>query len=352
MPFDRPSLADLERRHAADIDGELTALEPRLRRSLIGTIARVLTGAAHGLYGYIAWAVRQLFADSADGPELLRHANAYGITPSAAIQATGTLAITGTTGTRVDAGTKWRRGDDVEYESTADVVLAAGVASPAVRAVVAGAAGNAETGTKASLVSPIAGVVSDATADGALEGGHDEESVDSVRGRYLERLREPPQSGTVADYARWAKAAHAAVTRRWVRPLGRGLGTVDVYLMTDEATDDGVPAAAVATAARTYIDSRRPATADVNVIAPTAVEFNVTIDMLVPDTAAVRAAVESELADLILRDSEPGGTILLTHVREAISSSLGETDHDLVTPDADVTHADAEIAVLGTVTWQ
>jgi uncharacterized phage protein gp47/JayE len=65
----------------------------------------------------------------------------------------------------------------------------------------------------------------------------------------------------------------------------------------------------------------------------------------------VQAAVAAELADLLRREAEPGGTILVSHLREAISIAVGETNHVLSSPAADVTHATGQIATLGTITW-
>ena len=150
-----------------------------------------------------------------------------------------------------------------------------------------------------------------------------------------------------------ARGAHPDVTRAWVaRALARGLGTVDVYVMTDDATANGIPTAAVVAIVQAYIDARRPVTADVDVFAPTAEELDITINNATPSTQAVQDAIEAELGDLIRRESEPGGTILISRIREAISTAQGETDHELTAPVADVAvAASAEISVLGTVTF-
>jgi uncharacterized phage protein gp47/JayE len=96
-------------------------------------------------------------------------------------------------------------------------------------------------------------------------------------------------------------------------------------------------------------------TADVTVFAPTPVKLDFTIS-LTPDTTAARAAVQAELEDLLLREAEPedgdgSGTILVSHIREAISLAAGETDHALTAPAADVTLAAGEMSVMGTITW-
>ena len=68
-------------------------------------------------------------------------------------------------------------------------------------------------------------------------------------------------------------------------------------------------------------------------------------------TQAVQDAVEAELQDLIRRETEPGGTLLVSHIREAISTSAGETDHDLTSPTADVTVQATQITVYGMTTF-
>ena len=218
-------------------------------------------------------------------------------------------------------------------------------------AVVAGAAGNAAAGVLVTAVSPIAGLVSQATVATALAGGADIESIASVRARLLVRIQSPPRGGTVEDYQFWALSAHPDVTRAWARPLAGGLGTVTVYFMTDDATANGIPNAATVTAVEDYIEGLRPVTADVTVAAPAAVALAISINNVVPMTQAVQDAVEAELADLIRREAEPGGTLLVSHIREAISTSAGETDHELTSPLMNVTVQATQITTLGTVTF-
>lgn len=111
-----------------------------------------------------------------------------------------------------------------------------------------------------------------------------------------------------------------------------------------------VPDAGEVAAVQAYINALRPVTAVVTVAAPAAVPLNFTID-LVPDTAANRAAVEAELRDMLLREAAPGATILLSHIREAISLATGETDHILSVPAANVTHTTGQMATFGAITW-
>jgi uncharacterized phage protein gp47/JayE len=217
-----------------------------------------------------------------------------------------------------------------------------------IEAIVAGADSNAPEGTQLKLLSPVVGVQSTAVT-GELAGGADTELDDDLRSRLLTRIRQAPHGGADFDYVEWALDV-AGVSRAWAYPRELGAGTVTVRFMTDGLTADGIPSAESVTAVQSYIDNVRPVTADVTVIAPVPVAMNPTIN-LNPNSAAVQAAVKAELSDLLKREAVPGATILVSHLREAISIAMGETDHVLVSPTADVDHTTGQIPVLGTITW-
>jgi len=61
--------------------------------------------------------------------------------------------------------------------------------------------------------------------------------------------------------------------------------------------------------------------------------------------------VTAELADLISRESIPGGTLLLSHQRAAISAAAGETNYTMTAPVADVMNATGYMTTLGVITW-
>ena len=354
MPYDRPALAELDEALRADIVSRLPGTDPLLRRSYLGALARGMAGGLHELYGFQQWIADQAFPDTAESPELLRWAAIWGVTPVPAAQAVGAILVAGTTGTVIPAGTLWRSGaeEPQDYETDAEFTIpAAGDGNINVTAVVAGAAGNLAAGAILNLVNPIAGLTSQSNVSTAIEGGADLEPDASVRARLLARIQDPPRGGTSEDYVFWSRSAHPDVTRAWGRPLAGGLGTVTVYFMTDDATANGIPTATVVDTVQDYIDDRRPVTADVTVAAPTVSPLNFTIDSLEPMTQAVQDAVEAELQDLIRRESEPGGTLLVSHIREAISTSAGETDHVLTSPTANVTVQATHITTYGQTTF-
>jgi uncharacterized phage protein gp47/JayE len=141
------------------------------------------------------------------------------------------------------------------------------------------------------------------------------------------------------------------VTRVWVYPMQLGAGTVTVLFVNDDDPVSIIPDAAEVAEVQAHIDRRRPVTAEVFVAAPTATPLDMTI-ALDPNTASVQQAVLAELQDLLTREAQPGGTILISRLREAVSIAAGEGDNSIITPGANVTHAAGEMAVLGTVTFQ
>lgn len=347
MPFDRPTLPDLIAQAQADIAARLPGADARAPRSILSVLARVEAGGLHGLYGYLDWLSEQLLPDQATD-WLDRHGAVWGILRKQASAATGEVTLKGSG--LVPAGTVLRTAGGRRYVTLAEVVVS-GPTTVEVEAEEAGAASNAVADTVLSLVTPIAGIESQATvADAGIGGGADIEADDALRARLLARIQQPPHGGAAHDYVAWALEVEG-VTRAWVSPHEMGAGSVTVRIMSDGLTPDGIPAAATVEAAQAHIDGLRPVTAEVHVVPPVAVPLALTISDLQPATAEVRAAVEAEIADLVARQAVPGGTILVSHLRAAISAAAGEVDHVLVSPLADITHAAYEIAVPGPVTW-
>lgn len=350
MPFNRPSLATLIDRIASDIASRLPGTVARLRRAMTTILGRAQAGAVHGLYGRLEWIARQILPDTCDEDVLARQAAIWKVPRKAASAATGPVVITGVDGSVAPAGTALTRGDGTEYFTAADATIVAGTATVTVTASTAGAIGDAVANTQLSFVAPIAGIDSTATVDApGIGAGADVEDIEAWRARLLNRWQQPPKGGTSSDYKEWALEV-AGVTRAWVYPKELGLGTVTVRPVTDGAPGGLIPDAPTIAAVQAHIDSVRPVTGETIVVAPTAspLDFNIT---LTPDTVEVRNAVQAELADLVAREAEPGGTILWSHLNEAISIAAGETDHVLNSPAANVVEATGAITTMGVITW-
>lgn len=348
MPYSRPLLNDLINRTRNDVVSRLPSPDV-LRRSDAEVYSRAQAGAAHGIYGAIDWLSRQLIYDTADSDLLVRWASIWGITRKAASSATGSVTFTGSNGATIAIGSVLTAYDGQLYQTTAIGTIASGTAVVPVIAQVAGLAGTRTTGQTFTLQSSIAGINSTAAA-GAMTGGADIETDDSLRSRLLTRIQQPPQGGDSADYVAWALSV-PGVTRAWVYSLELGAGTVTVRFMMDGTYTNGIPLSGDVAAVAAAISPLRPVTAAVTVVAPVAVPLNFTITGLTPSNATVKAAVITELTSLIAREATPGGTLYLSHLREAISLATGEVDNVLTSPSANVVSSAGSITTVGTFTW-
>lgn len=349
MPFNRPKFSEINQRVKNDIELRLET-GPLLRRSFLGYLADSFSAATHGLHGHLQWNYRQLFPDTADAENLARWASIWGINRKSATFATGSVTFTGVDGTSIPIGTVILRGDGQRYTTTASAVISSAAAVVPVSAISAGEDQNTNASVKLTTESIISGIDSEVTVgSGGITGGLNDEQDDTLRERLLERIKNPPHGGSEYDYRFWALQV-SGVTRAFVVPQWDGVGSVAVYVVDDNSATAPIPDSEVVTAAQTYLDTQRPVTADVSVFAPTAKNLNLTIS-IDPDNASVRSAVEKNLQDLITRKAVPGGSILISQIREAVSQAAGENDNSVTVPNADFTTAAGEIAVIGTISW-
>ena len=209
MPFNRPTLTEIIDRVRSDAESRYGQRVPR--RSLINVMSLVCASAVHSLYGYIEFVSKQIFATSAEGKYLERRASEYGIYRKQATNAQGTVTFSGSGS--VPVGTTLQTADEIIFETTTETDSRL-VAS--IQAVNPGANGNLQSGTVLTLVSPIAGIESEATS-GEVSGGTDIEGDESLRERLLFRMQNPPKAGTKTDYVAWAKEV-SGVTRAWCYP--------------------------------------------------------------------------------------------------------------------------------------
>ncbi|SMF94363.1 Uncharacterized phage protein gp47/JayE [Methylomagnum ishizawai] len=348
MPWSRPSLPDLLARCRGFMASRLQGADPALRRSSNRVLADLNAGASHEMHGHLAWVGRQILAITADPDWLDYHGREWIGPRTPASQAQGGVRITGTDGGVAPAGTVWRRADGATYTQDADATIAGGIATGALTAVDYGASTNVDAGAVLTIANPIPGINSSAAvAAGGLYGGSDAESDAAYLARILDRKQRPPEGGSAADYVRWAKLV-PGVTRVWVTNE-MGAGTVVVRFVRDgdpsifpnEASLDDVRAA---------IAPRAPFPSDWYVYAPTpqAIPFSI---WLSPSTAALRAAIQAELADLFVREGVPAGTIPWSHLVESIGFAVGSGDFRLLSPVDDIVLATGRMPVLGDFTW-
>lgn len=349
MAFTRPTLAELAERIEQDLVSRLPLTGGVLRRSMVKVLGKVMAGAAHMLHGHLDFLSEQILADRAEGEYLVRLASMFGIERLEPTYAQGELELTGTNGTVIPIGTVFVRSDGALYTSDAEVTIAGGVAAVDVTAETADENSNTDAGVVLEFQSPIAGADADATVgtDG-LVGGADEEEIEALRVRLIDRMRSPPHGGNEADYEAWSLEL-AGVTRAWVYPRELGAGSVVVRFMRDNDSGSPIPSGGEVAALQAHLDEVRPVTARVVVMAPVADALNMTIH-IVPDTTANRAAVQAELLAK-LREEIPGETTLISQLELAVGGADGIEDFTITVPAGNVAHATGHLAQLGLITW-
>ncbi len=344
MPFERPTLETIIKRVTADIESRLST--PQLRRSNAKVYAMVMAAVSHSLHGYAEYISRQLFFDTAEGNYLDHWGSLYGVLRKAAAKAHGTVTFSFSgSAVEVPVGTLLQSQLGTQYKTTSAVAESAAT----VEALIAGSAGNLAAGETLTLISPIAGVKSTATA-GEISGGVEEETDDALRSRLLARVRERPHAGTAQDYEAWALEV-SGVTRAWVYPREEGTGSVVIRFVCD-GLENIVPTDTMRQTVQDYIDSVRPVTARVAVYAPKTQTINFTIKDLEPDNETVKARIKEALVELFQREAVPGRVLYLSHIRAAISGATGEVNHVLVEPAEDIKPDVGILPIVGAITWQ
>lgn len=347
MGFRRPSLPELIERIDNDQMSRLPGAQAVLAKRITRVLAAGEAGVVHGLYGYLQWLEKQLFPETCDDD--LLHLHSVGVPRRDASTAKGPVILTGNSGAVLDAGTLLQLAGH-EYRATADATLIDGTATVQVEAVTPGAAAFQPAGARLQLVSPVVGINANATVGATgITGGEDVEQVEAWRDRIMLRRARIPRGGAEGDWAEWALEV-SGVTRAWEEPKGMGLGTIVVRIMADNAADGPLPSEQLLADVFAHIATQRNVTAHVYVIAPTAVPFVPQI-RITPDNGQTRIAVEQALADLVLRTSAPGGTLLISQIRNAIGTAGGVTDYELEWPTANVPHGKGELAIWGGAQW-
>jgi len=313
--------------------------------------ANAVAAALEGIYQHQQWIVRQMLPDTADSDYLERWASLYGINRKPAVSASGTITFTASVVSWIPVGTEAKTPDGIAFVTTAAGQISAGGAlTLAASAVMPGTNGNISTATALTLAAAPAGANSSCTVASAMTGGADQESDAALLARLLARLRNPPHGGNAKDYLAWAMAV-PGVSKAYVYPLRRGLGTVDVVIMSIA----GLPSAQLLADAQTAINAAKPVTSDCLVLAPALVPVAITATLTLSGTplAAAVATINAQLA-AYFSSLKPGDAVIKTRIAALIADTAGVVDFNLTAPAANVAitvNASAmQLASLGTVT--
>ena len=349
MTFAIPELQELIDQTEAEVAARLLN-GPLPPRSVLKVLSRAMAGLSKSAHGHLEFIARQVLPDLAEGEYLERHASLRGVARRSATFAAGTVTIEGSDGSSVPSGARLQRADGQVYETLNSVTLTpAGVETASVQSILPGLAGNAGGGTRLTLQTAFPGIASVAVASSDIDGGTDQETDEVLRGRVLRAWRERPQAGTESDYVTWALEA-VGITRAWAMGNSPQLGSVTVFVVADANTPTIAPTPAQLSEVEGLISERRPITARALVAVPALEPLDLTLH-IEPDTSALRAAVTAAIHDRISIDAVPGGAVRLSRLREAISTTPGETFHELTLPATDPVAAAGTLLAPGAITW-
>jgi len=357
MSFIKPDLNTIITRIEADITSRLTGEAALLRRSMLAILARVFAGAIHTAYGFLDFISIQLLPDLATGDYLNRHAIMWSIDRVAATFSTGAGEFPADPGSTIPADTIIIRDDGVEYTVDTLATESGGSIIVDLTASVAGSNGNAAVSSLLSLLSPISGVTDDGEVSTALTGGSDEETDADLRERILQRIRNPPAGGSAADYEAAALTV-SGVAKAFIFGNQNGLAVTPGYVTAVILGDSpAVPGAPILAEVQTALDAIKPVTAEVTVepIVEALLDFDISIS---PNTTEFRTIIDANMETLLGETETPGGTILISHVRDAIISA-GVDDYEITVIEVDSTPVaianivltDFEFPVLNSITY-
>ncbi|MBC8570527.1 baseplate J/gp47 family protein [Zongyangia hominis] len=203
---------------------------------------RLLAGELAALHEKVEFAGKMLFADTAAGEYLDRHAQTRGLVRKGAVPAAGSLRFGRDTAAAYDipipAGALCcTDGDDpVRFETVEDGVLSAGETSVDIPAAATqgGHAGNVAAGAVSVMVTPPQGVAR-VSNPAPFSGGSDEEDDETLRKRLLAAFASI-SNGTNAVFYYNLAISFDFVRSAHVIPRRRGRGTVDVVVDVDAAS--------------------------------------------------------------------------------------------------------------------
>jgi uncharacterized phage protein gp47/JayE len=343
-----------------DFNARMPGADSFLAVNAVNITATVLAGLAYTLQGFINTVARLSHPATSEGQWLVDWGDVVGVPQKGATQSEGSIVVTGVDGSVIDADLFILRGSHLFRTIGPSVAIEGGSAHVTVRSEDKGADLNTPAGVKMVFQAPPEGIKPEVTvAAGGLVGGADLEDTESYRARIFDEFQNPPHGGNEADYRRWALEV-PGVTRAWVKGKSPSPGAVTVFFMMDEvrAAFKGLPQGSNAypfsgdqALVWNHIEEFRPVTAQVFTIGPTPAFFPIVIKGLDPDTPDVRAAIYAELDDLFFRMGEPGGTIPLSTIWEAVSLAVGERRHLIQSPVADIVCPPGSIPLLGAVTY-
>lgn len=359
-----PTIAEIKAEILADIEASSTT-SSLLPVSVWEVLATAMAGAQKLLYILGLWLYNQIFTVTMDDDALTARGAEFGLTQGVATIWKGTATATGTDGTIIAAG-KLITYNSFAYEVDTAVEITGGSITVDLSSIDKGDDVNRNNGDSLSWSTPQSGLDSVALVASTTQEAQDAETIESFRAEIIARQKQKPQGGAIPDFNQWAKEVAGIGENFTFRPSP---GFVNVYPLTDEILPaNRIPSGALLTAVEDHINDDhtypfgRPAVA----IAFTELNFDVDFSNLTPNTAAVRAAIETATENYIYArrplqfsdDPDPinklsageitaeaiaaGATNITVTLKNAGGSDISSSGYTL---------ADSELSVPRTLTW-
>lgn len=353
MAFTRLTLRELYNRVKSDMESRLTGDVKIPPTSMLSVVAFGISGGSYLVQGFLEWIYNQILADLADETGLTRWGNILSVPRKSASFTQGYVAFTGTTGETILSGRQIQNEDGLAYNTQSSFVIGTDT-QVLVVADEAGVSWNSPNSLE--LVSPVSGVDDDVTNISGFTDGEDFETLDNWRVRILQRLQNPPSSGTPSDYVRWALELEEVVyawcfaAEDW-----NGAGTVGVAV--SGSNHDILSPTYITNTVEPYIEALKPAPAQIYYYSPTPIVIDYQIS-ITPNVTDTQDAIQSNMEDLFAADAAPNGTILISGVNNAVSTG-GVSDYLVTGIDVDglpvtvgnVSATKAQVHQLGTITF-
>ncbi|AXM90579.1 baseplate J protein [Anoxybacillus ayderensis G10] len=218
-----------------------------------------------------------------------------------------------------------------------------------MQAETSGSIGNQDFGNLLPI-EPIEGLGTATLAD-VLIPGEDEESDESLRKRFLQKVREPGTSGNAADYKQWATEV-AGVGATKVTPLWNGPGTVKVTIINADmqpATNELVAQV------QQYIEQVRPIGAAVTVASAIGKAIDVSGNVVLAlgyTLQNVQDAFAAALDEYFKEIAFSATYVSYAKIGTLLLSTPGVIDYNGLTVNGgtvNVALQDEEVPILGTV---
>nr|DAG46125.1 MAG TPA: Baseplate J like protein [Caudoviricetes sp.] len=279
--------------------------------------------------------VEAAFAQTSWGEYLTMRAAEFGIDRKLAVNAVGTVTVTGSGS--VPLNSLFATQDGIQFMTTKAVAINGSGDIP-VEAVVAGSQGNVAAGMIVKIPISIAGITA-VTNSNAMTEGYDEETDDALKERLLFHVRNPITSGNVNHYQEWAESVEGVGVAK-VIPLWNGNGTVKVLIINDEK-DRASDALIKKTA--DYIETVRPIGATVTVATPDYAKIDISARVS-PATGhedsyldELKTAINNYLVDYGFTSEYVDATyISMAQIGEVMIHSGAITDYDSLKANGDI----------------